>query len=266
MNATDPFSLKDRVAVITGAGSGIGEAAAQLLATYGARIGALGHSEDNTKQTVEKIRKQGGDAIPLIADVADAGQMQEIYHQVGEKWGRLDIVFANAGINGVWAPLDELKPEEWDKTLQTNLKGTFLTVKYALPLLKKRGGAIVVTSSVNGTRMFSNTGATAYACSKAGQVAFTKMTAPELANYRIRINVICPGAITTDIGENTEQRDVEKVKQPVEYPEGQVPLTEGEPGSSEQVARLVHFLVSDASDHITGTEMWIDGGQSLFQG
>jgi NAD(P)-dependent dehydrogenase (short-subunit alcohol dehydrogenase family) len=192
--------------------------------------------------------------------------MQQAVHQVIDRWGRLDIVFANAGINGVWAPVDELTAEEWSQTLDINLKGTFLTVKYAVPYLKKQGGAVVITSSVNGTRMFSNTGATAYACSKAAQVAFAKMVALELAEARIRVNVICPGAITTQIEESTEKRDLEKVKEPVEYPEGAIPLTDGKPGSSEQVAQLVLFLASDAASHITGSEIWIDGGQSLLQG
>nr|MBA2244056.1 SDR family oxidoreductase [Gemmatimonadota bacterium] len=166
----------------------------------------------------------------------------------------------------VWAPIEELEPEEWDKTLNINLKGTFLTIKYAVPHLKKQGGSIIVTSSVNGTRMFSNTGATAYATSKAGQVALTKMLAVELGQDRVRVNVICPGAIETSIDENTEQRDLEHVRVPVEFPEGEIPLTHGEPGTSEQVARLVLFLASDASDHISGTEIWIDGAQSLLQG
>jgi NAD(P)-dependent dehydrogenase (short-subunit alcohol dehydrogenase family) len=159
-----------------------------------------------------------------------------------------------------------LKPEEWDKTLEVNLKGTFLTGKYAVPYLKQHGGSVIITSSVNGTRMFSNTGATAYACSKAAQVAFAKMVALELAKHRIRVNVICPGAIETSIDESTEQRNVEREKEPVEYPEGQIPLTDGQSGSSEQVAELVYFLASDASGHISGTEIWIDGAQSLLQG
>ena len=139
-------------------------------------------------------------------------------------------------------------------------------MKYAVPYLKKRGGSIIVTSSVNGTRIFSNTGATAYSCSKAGQVAFTKMVALELARHRIRANVICPGAIETNIGENTEQRDLEVVREPVEYPEGKIPLTDGKPGTPEQVAQLVLFLASDASSHISGTEIWIDGTESLLMG
>jgi NAD(P)-dependent dehydrogenase (short-subunit alcohol dehydrogenase family) len=92
------------------------------------------------------------------------------------------------------------------------------------------------------------------------------MTALELAQFRIRVNVICPGAIETEIDDNTEQRELEEVREPVKFPEGKIPLTDGEPGTSNQVAQLVLFLASDASSHITGTEMWVDGGQSLLQG
>lgn len=259
------MQLTDRVALITGAGSGIGKAAALLLAKEGAKIAALGRSEDEVNQVVQEIQ-QHSEAIPLIADISQPAQMQRAVQQIADRWGRLDIVFANAGINGVWAPIEELEPEEWDKTLTINLKGTFLTVKYAVPFLKQRGGSIIVTSSVNGTRIFSNTGATAYSCSKAAQVAFTKMVALELAKHRVRVNVICPGAIETAIDENTDRRNLEHVREPVEFPEGQIPLTDGEPGSSEQVAQLVLFLASDASSHISGTEIWIDGAQSLLQG
>ncbi len=260
------MQLAGKVALITGAGSGIGKAAALLLAKEGAKIAALGRTEDELKATVSQIQDTGGEAIPVSADISQPDEMQQAVQQVANQWGRLDIVFANAGINGVWAPLEELEPDEWDKTINVNLKGTFLTVKYAVPYLKKQGGSVIVTSSVNGTRIFSNTGATAYSCTKAAQVAFTKMVALELAEHRIRVNVICPGAIETKIDENTEQRDLDKVREPVEYPEGRIPLTDGKPGSSEQVAQLVLFLASDASSHITGTELWIDGGESLLMG
>jgi NAD(P)-dependent dehydrogenase (short-subunit alcohol dehydrogenase family) len=258
--------LKDRVALVTGAGSGIGKAAALLLAREGARVGALDADGDDLKKAVAEIEAAGGSALALVADVSDAAQVRGAVERVAAEWGRLDVVFANAGVNGVWAPLEELEPDEWDSTLAINLKGTYLTVKYAAPHLKRRGGSVVITSSVNGTRMFSNTGATAYACSKAGQVAFARMVALELAPDRVRVNVICPGAIETNIDENTEKRELEEVKAPVEFPEGKVPLTHGEPGSAEQVARLVLFLASDASSHISGTEVFIDGAQSLLQG
>jgi NAD(P)-dependent dehydrogenase (short-subunit alcohol dehydrogenase family) len=260
------MQLAERVALITGAGSGIGKAAALLLAKEGAKIGALGRTQDELKDTVAQIQGAGGEAIPIDADISQPNEMQQAVQQLVDQWGRLDIVFANAGINGVWAPLEELEPDEWDKTINVNLKGTFLTVKYAVPHLKKQGGSVIITSSVNGTRIFSNTGATAYSCTKAAQVAFTKMVALELAEHRVRVNVICPGAISTNIEESTEQRDLDEIREPVEYPEGRIPLTDGKPGSAEQVAQLVLFLASDAASHITGTEMWIDGAESLLMG
>jgi NAD(P)-dependent dehydrogenase (short-subunit alcohol dehydrogenase family) len=260
------MQLEGRVALITGAGSGLGKAAALRLAQEGAKVGALGRTESQLNETVGEIRRNGGEAMTLVADVAKPEPMQAAIQRIGDEWGRLDIVFANAGINGVWAPLEEITPEEWDQTMAINLKGTFLSVKYALPYLKKRGGSVIVTSSVNGTRMFSNTGATAYSCSKAAQVAFTKMVALELAPQGVRVNVICPGAIVSEIRDNTELRNLKSIRYPIEFPEGQVPLTRGKSGTSEQVADLVLFLASDASSHITGTEMWIDGAQSLLQG
>lgn len=260
------MQLAGKVALITGAGSGIGKATALLFAKEGAKVAALGRTQEELQETVSQIQDAGSKGMSVEADISKPDQMQQAMQQVVEQWGRLDIVFANAGINGVWAPLEELDPDEWNKTINVNLTGTYLTVKYALPYLKKQGGSVIVTSSVNGTRMFSNTGATAYACTKAAQVAFTKMVALELAKHRIRVNVICPGAIETSIEESTDRQDLEQVKEPVEFPEGQIPLTDGKPGTSEQVAQLVLFLASDASSHITGTEMWIDGGQSLLQG
>lgn len=260
------MQLEGKVALITGAGSGLGKATALLLAKEGAKVAALSHTDEQIGKVVKEIEQAGGEAIPVVADIGSPEDMQQAVQQIVDKWGRLDIVFANAGINGVWAPLEELTPEDWNKTINTNLTGTFLTVKYAVPHLKKQGGAVVITSSVNGTRIFSNTGATAYSSTKAAQVAFAKMTALELAQFKVRVNVICPGAIESEISENTEQRDVDKVKIPVEYPEGTIPLTGGKPGEAEDVAQLVLFLTSDASKHISGTEVWIDGTESLLQG
>ncbi len=261
------MATQSKVALITGAGSGIGKAAACLLAEGGYRIGALDMDEADVRRAVDEIARRRGEVIPLVADVSDPSQMRQSIDRLAGQFGRLDVVFANAGINGVWAPLDELEPGDWDKTLGVNLKGTFLTVKYALPHLKRAGGgSVIVTSSVNGTRIFSNTGATAYSCSKAGQVAFAKMVALEVAKHRIRVNVICPGAIRTNINESTEKRQIQREKEPVVFPEGNIPLTDGAPGTADQVARLVRFLASDDSAHITGTEVWIDGGESLLMG
>jgi NAD(P)-dependent dehydrogenase (short-subunit alcohol dehydrogenase family) len=250
------------VALVTGAGSGIGRATALLLAREGARVAALSRTEEELREVVDEIQAGGGEGMVVTADVSQADEVRSAVDRVAGRWGRLDVVFANAGVNGVWAPLEELAPEEWSRTIAINLGGTFHTVKYAAPLLKKQGGSVVITASINGTRVFSNTGATAYACSKAAQVAFAKMTALELAPYRVRVNVICPGAIATEIQDNTGHRDDAGLGIPVEFPKGWHPLR-GAPGTPQQVARLVLFLASDASDQITGTEVWIDGGESL---
>lgn len=259
-------TLEGKVAVITGAGSGLGRAAAIVLAQAGATIATIDHALEASQETIDKVQHDGGKGLVTIADVAQPDQVQASFQQITAAFGRIDIVFANAGINGVWAPIEKLTPEEWDQTLATNLKGTFLTTKYAVPYLKKQGGSVIVTASVNGTRIFSNTGATAYATSKAAQVAFTKMIALELAPHRVRVNVICPGAIETNISESTQRRDLEQIQTPVEFPKGKIPLTDGKPGTSEQVAQLVLFLASDASSHISGTEIWIDGTESLLKG
>ena len=207
-----------------------------------------------------------GESLPLLADISDEESMVAAFRKLSDSWQRLDIVVANAGVNGVWAPLEEIKLEEWDQTQAINVRGTFLTIRHALPQLKAQGGSIIVVASVNGTRIFSNTGATAYSCSKAAQVAMTKMLAVELGPSKVRVNVICPGAISTEIDDNTRQRDLEKVRIPVEYPKGRIPLTGETPGQSEDVAELVWFLASDHSRHISGSEIHIDGAESLLQG
>ncbi len=260
------INLQGKVALVTGAGSGLGKAAALALADAGAKIGVLSRTKDETDAVTQQInRKRKESAITLVADISKPKEMEKAVEDLVKAFGRIDIVFANAGINGVWTSLEDLTPEDWDKTISINLTGTFLTVKYAVPYLKKRGGSVIVTSSVNGTRMFSNTGASAYATSKAGQVAFAKMIAVELGPHKVRVNVICPGAIESNIDENTDRRN-EDVKIPVEFPEGEIPLTGGTPGKAEQVGDLVLFLASDLSSHISGTEIWIDGAQSLLQG
>lgn len=258
--------LAGKVALVTGAASGIGLASARRLARDGAKVALLGRGDDELDKATREIAEAGGEAIAVEADISVEAQMEAAVKKVLDTWGRLDIVVANAGVNGVLLPVEEMGLDDWNTTLGINLTGTFLTVKHSIPALKKQGGSIVITSSINGNRVFSNFGFSAYSTSKAGQVAFMQMAALELAQYRIRVNAICPGAIETHIGENTDRRpEVDEIAIPVEFPEGDQPLRH-KPGSAAQVASLVKFLASDEASHITGTPIYIDGAESLLHG
>ena len=263
MDFANLLSLKDRVVLITGAGSGIGKSTAILFAKAGAKIALLGRDTDELEVAQKEV---GGETLVISADISSADEMDHAVAKLIERFERLDVVIANAGINGVWAPLESLSSAEWNETIGVNLTGAFLTMKYAIPHLRQTRGNIIINASINGTRVFSNCGATAYACSKAAQVTLTKMAALELARDGVRVNVVCPGSIQTPIHNKTIQRELENVSAAVEYPEGTVPLTRGEVGDPEEVAQLMLFLASDAAKHITGTEIWIDGGESLLMG
>lgn len=259
-------SLAGKVALVTGAGSGIGKAAAKLFAYAGARVAVLTRSKEEATATCEEIRQGHGDALGLIADVSRSADLAKGLQAIQESWGQLDIVVANAGVNGVWAPVEDLRDEEWDRVFAINVRGTFLTVRQTVPLLKVRGGAIAIVSSVNGTRTFGSAGASAYASTKAAQLAFGRMMALELAQHRIRVNTVCPGSIETRIDENTEHRNLSAIHQAAIFPGGTVPLTDGKPGTAGQVAELLWFLCSDLATHISGAEVFIDGAESLLKG
>ena len=260
------MKLKDRVALITGGSSGIGRAAAVAMAREGANIALTARRAERCEEAVAEIEGLGGQALALPGDVANAEHVAGLVAATVERWGRLDIAVPNAGINGVFAPIEDITPEEWDQTHNINVRGTFLTVKYAIPHLRTAGGgSIVVVSSVNGNRIFSNFGFTSYSCSKAAQVTFAKMAAVELAQWDIRINVVCPGATKTSIGENTFPRNIDKIRIPREFPKGMIPLQQ-RAASAEEVANAIVFLASDEASYITGTEMYVDGALSLFQG
>ncbi len=252
-------------ALVTGAGSGIGKGSALRLAKGGAFVGLLGRTEDELEETLAEIRASGGEGMVLVADVSQADQMAEAVGRLIDVRKGLQIVVANAGINGTWAPIDDLKPEEFDNTIAINLRGTYLTLHHTVPFLKKSGGSIIVMSSINGTRTFTTPGATAYSATKAAQLAMVQQLALELGRHGIRINAICPGAIETEIDDNTNVRKKRQTEVPVEFPEGDIPLTGGESGTIEDIADVVAFLASDASRHVTGTPIWVDGGQSLLR-
>ncbi|MCC6143720.1 MAG: SDR family oxidoreductase [Candidatus Hydrogenedentes bacterium] len=260
------MSMKGKVAWITGASTGIGAATAVRFAKEGIKVGLTARHEDELQETVSQVKRVGGEGLAIAGDVSKEDSVKAAAERLVKAYGRLDIVFANAGINGTWAPLDELTVEEFDKTIAVNLRGSFLTIKYAFPHLKRQGGSVILNASINGTRVFSNSGATAYSCSKAGERALSRMLALELAKYRIRVNTVCPGAIETPINEKTTKRDLDEAREPAEYPEGEIPLTDGRPGDPDTVADAVLFLASDAARHVTGTEIYVDGAQSLLRG
>lgn len=256
--------LREKVALVTGGASGIGKAAAIELASQGAKVGVLSLPGDDVDAVVREIEAGGGKAVGLFADISDEPAIQAAVAELLDTWGRLDVVFANAGINGVWAPLEEIAASEFDTTVRVNLRGTFLTLKAAAAALKRQGGSVIITSSVNGTRTFRTAGATAYSCTKAAGVAMAKMLAVEWGPFGIRVNVVCPGAISTNINQTTHPRGIEKIRLPIEFKAGaDIPLTHGRAGSPQEVAQVVAFLASDRSSHISGTEIWIDGASSL---
>ncbi|WP_151733935.1 SDR family oxidoreductase ['Paenibacillus yunnanensis' Narsing Rao et al. 2020] len=255
-----------KTAIITGAGSGIGRATAIQMAREGANVALFDLVNERTAVLARQLNKlRENCALAIDVDTSDAGRMEEAVRRTVEHFGGIDVVFANAGINGVVGPIEELSVSDWERTLNVNLTGTFLTLKYTIPHLKAKGkGSIIITSSINGNYRFTSFGWSPYSTTKAGQVAFAKMAALELAKFKIRVNVICPGAISTNIDESTEfSEEVEDIVIPIEFPQGAQPLADG-PGKPENVADLVAFLGSEESVHITGAQIVIDGAESLL--
>ncbi|SDN88141.1 SDR family oxidoreductase [Alkalicoccus daliensis] len=257
-----------KVILVTGGSAGIGYASVQRFMEQGARVCLFDIDEEKVEKSVGELRSRNL-AENLLAVTGDVSQEEDVrgcFQKIYEQWGALDAVFANAGIGGTMAPIEKMKLEDWQNTMNVDLTGCFLTVKQAIPYLKKKGGSIVITSSVSGNRVFSQPGFGCYSTAKAGQAAFMKMAALELGQFGIRVNAVCPGGVETTMSESiTSDPDVKKISMQVQFPRGHQPLMAGN-AKPEQIADAVAFLFSEKAAHITGTELYIDGGESLLQG
>ncbi|UCE11824.1 MAG: SDR family oxidoreductase [Candidatus Thorarchaeota archaeon] len=247
--------LEGKVAVITGVAAGIGKATAHLFAKEGAIvIGADLNASDGSK-VIEEIKQSGGRAEFIEADVSDKEQVNELTRSALQHGG-IDILFNNAGVEVV-KKLVDTSEEEWDRTMEVNLRSAFLCCKYAIPHMISRGGGVIVNNaSVAG---LIGSFSPAYSASKGGVIALTKTLAIELAGEGIRVNCVCPGAIETPMLERTlrKQGVSEEVRQKRlrEYPLGRF-------GDPEEVAKAVLFLVADDSSFVTGEVLVVDGGFS----
>jgi NAD(P)-dependent dehydrogenase (short-subunit alcohol dehydrogenase family) len=250
-------ALEGKVALVTGASSGIGRAAAIAFARDGAKVVVAARRPVEGEETAEIIRNNGGEAIFVKADVSNADQVQSLMQATVEAYGQLDCAFNNAGITSPsLTPLGDLSEQEWDAVIDTNLKGIWFCMKYEIPLmLKQEGSSIVNMSSVLGL-VGTSIGVGAYVVSKHGIIGLTKAAALEYARQGLRINAVCPGFVQTsliDVATSTAEASEAIV---AAHPVGRI-------GRVEEVADTVVWLCSDSASFITGHSMVIDGGYSL---
>jgi NAD(P)-dependent dehydrogenase (short-subunit alcohol dehydrogenase family) len=248
--------LEGKSVIITGAGSGIGRAASLLFTKEGARLIAVDRSE-GVKETVELVRKAGGTAEAVMADAGSEKDVMAFIDLAVSKHGRLDAIWANAGISGGLVPLAEQTVEHWQEILRINLIGPFLAIKYSMPhMIKQKYGSIVCTASVAGLK--SGASGHPYASSKAGVISLVQTTAYSLSGTGVRINAVCPGLIETGmtkpIFDNAKQRGTDgKI--------GQLnPLKRA--GQPHELAAMGLFLASDEASYVNGQAIPVDGGLS----
>jgi NAD(P)-dependent dehydrogenase (short-subunit alcohol dehydrogenase family) len=243
--------FENKVAIVTGGSFGIGKATAIAFAKRGADVVVADWIEDS--ETIKQIKEAGGNGLFVKCDVSKPGDVAEMVNQTIKTFGRLDYAVNNAGIEGINAPIHECTEENWDKTINVNLKGIWLCMKYEIPHMLKQGkGAIVNVASVAGLIGFP--GLPAYVASKHAVVGLTKTAALENAKQGIRVNAVCPGVIKTAMIDRVtgKNKTVEKQYEDME-PVGRM-------GLPEEVAEAIVWLCSDASSFVTGDAMAVDGG------
>lgn len=253
MNKQISYNFKDKVVFITGASSGIGKASALSFAEAGAKVVACDVNVDAGMSLVAQINDEGRDAVFVKCDVSKNEDVKAAIEHTIKKYGRLDFAFNNAGIEGVSAPTPDCTESNWDQTININLKGVWLCMKYQIPqMLKQGGGAIVNCASIAGLVGFP--GIPAYTASKHGVIGLTKTAALEYAKSNIRVNAICPGVIQTPMIDRFTHGEAQIQKQ----------LVAGEPvgraGQPEEIAQAAMWLCSDQSSFVTGDSLVVDGG------
>jgi NAD(P)-dependent dehydrogenase (short-subunit alcohol dehydrogenase family) len=245
--------IEGKVALVTGAGSGIGRATALEFAMAGATVAVADFDEEGGMETVSQIAEAGGEAAFFSVDVSEESEVSALVDAVVKKFGGLSLAHNNAGIEGTPGPITEQSLEDWNQVIDVNLRGVFLCMKHEIPAMREQGGgAIVNTASVAG--LVGAADLSPYYASKHGVVGLTKSIAAEVAADGIRVNAVCPGVIDTPMVERFTGGDAEVLEQTV------APQAMKRPGAPEEVARAVVWLCSDAASFVTGVPMPVDGG------
>ena len=247
--------LSDRVALVTGAGRGIGQAIAVALADAGARVCVNDINPDTARDTAEKIRAQGGQAMDYAADVSNRMQVGPMIEAVRDRWDRVDILVNNAGVEPK-ATVLTLDDWDWERTINVNLRGTFICTQLAGRVMHDQGGGVIVNVASIAGHKSPLPNASAYCASKAGVVGFTRECAREFAAYNIRVNAVCPGVIVTPMTQKSRDDPDVMRKWLDDIPQHRL----GEP---EEVAAVVLFLCSDAASYLIGQALVVDGGKVM---
>jgi NAD(P)-dependent dehydrogenase (short-subunit alcohol dehydrogenase family) len=248
--------LDGKVAIITGGEGSLGMATARVFLAEGAKVMLVGLEEESLRAAVIDL---AGTASYAAGDVTDAAQVEAVVHTTVNRYGALDVVFSNAGISGVVAPVTDYPDEVFDRVLAVHVRGAFLLCKHAVPVMSD-GGSVIITSSVVG--LTSDAGISAYATAKHAQVGLMRTLAKEVASRGIRVNTIHPGPV-----DNAFQRSIEAAvtgaspERAAEMFEEHIPLRRH--ASPDEIARAVLFLASDDSSFVTGSPLRVDGGMSI---
>jgi 3-oxoacyl-[acyl-carrier protein] reductase len=252
------MKLSNKVALITGSGSGIGRASALLFSQEGVRICVVDIDKEGGRQTVDLIKQKGGSAVFVHADITKASDAERMVKMTLDQYGKLDILFNNAGIGMPFIPIEQIEESLWQKIMDINVKGIFLGCKYAIPAMKRQGGGVIInTASISGVR--PRPGLSAYSASKGAVILLTKSLAIELAPFKIRVNCINPVVVDTPFLEkNIDMSLLEEAKKTML---STIPL--GRLCQPEDIAHAALYLASDESSMVTGLSLDVDGGRGI---